>query len=69
MKITADQGWWITADGRRVSRDHPDARRLLVGKGCEIDESELAKYPPDEAEAKAIAAPAETKAVKAPRRR
>jgi hypothetical protein len=69
MKVVAEQSWFVTADGRRVPERHPDARRLLVGKGCEIEKAELESYRFDESEAKAIAAPPETKAVKAPKRR
>jgi hypothetical protein len=42
---------------------------MLVGKGCEIEESELEKYPlyvEPEAEGKAIASPPETKAIEEP---
>lgn len=69
MRIVSPQTWCLTIDGKRVPARHPLARFVLVGKGCEIEESELAKYPLYvEPEGKAIAAPPETKAVKAPKR-
>lgn len=69
-KIRADQRWWVTDDGHRVPDHHPLARRLLVGKGCEIDESTLARYPVlDEPQGKAINEPPETKAISGPWKR
>jgi hypothetical protein len=68
MKIISEERWWLTDDGRRVRDKHPLARRLLVGKGAEIEESELEKYPilDDDFELKAVAEPAETKSMDEP---
>jgi hypothetical protein len=71
MKIIADRNWWMTLDGNRVEDRHPLAARLIVGKGSEIEEEELMRYPllDAESESKAISEPPQTKAVKAPKRR
>jgi hypothetical protein len=45
MKLVAQQTWCITSTGERVPEGHPLARVLLVGKGCEIEQSELESYP------------------------
>ena len=45
MKVVAQQTWCITSTGERVPEGHPLARFLLVGKGCEIEDSELERYP------------------------
>jgi hypothetical protein len=68
MKIISDERWWLTDDGKRVRDKHPLARRLLVGKGSEIEESELEKYPilDEEFELKAVAEPPDTKAIEEP---
>jgi hypothetical protein len=44
MKKIASQTWCLTASGERVPEGHPLARVLLVGKGCEIEESQLEAY-------------------------
>lgn len=71
MRVIADRNWWVTDDGHRVPDRHPLARRLLVGKGCEIDESILNRYPvlDETSEAKAINEPPETKAISGPWKR
>jgi hypothetical protein len=69
MRIISPQTWCLTIDGRRVPGGHPLSAYHLVGKGCEIEESELAKYPlyvEPEAAGKAIAGPPETKAIEEP---
>jgi len=68
MKIVSSERWWLTDDGKRVRDKHPLARRLLVGKGGEIEESELEKYPilDEEFELKAVSAPPDTKAFEEP---
>jgi len=69
MRIVSPQTWCLTIDGKRVPARHPLSRFMLVGKGCEIEESELAKYPlyvEPEAAGKAIAGPPETKAIEEP---
>jgi hypothetical protein len=45
MKVISSQTWCITSTGERVPEGHPLARFLLVGKGCEIEEAELERYP------------------------
>ena len=45
MKVISSQTWCITSTGERVPEGHPLARFLLVGKGCEIEQSELERYP------------------------
>ena len=45
MKVISSQTWCITSTGERVPEGHPLARFLLVGKGCEIEESELERFP------------------------
>jgi hypothetical protein len=45
MKVISSQTWCITSTGERVPEGHPLARFLLVGKGCEIEDSELERYP------------------------
>ncbi len=45
MKVVSSQTWCITSTGERVPEGHPLARFLLVGKGCEIEDSELERYP------------------------
>jgi hypothetical protein len=45
MKVISSQTWCVTASGERVPEGHPLARFLLVGKGCEIEESQLEAYP------------------------
>jgi len=68
MRIISPQTWCLTIDGKRVPAGHPLSRFKLVGKGCEIEEAELEKYPLYvEAEGKAIAEPPETKAMEAPK--
>jgi len=68
MKIVSTERWWKTDDGKRVRDRHPLARQLLVGKGGEIEESELEKYPilDDDFELKAVAEPPDTKAIDEP---
>lgn len=67
MRIISNQTWCLTIDGKRVPARHPLSRFMLVGKGCEIEEAELEKYPLYvETEAKAIAGPPETKAMEEP---
>lgn len=69
MRIVSPQTWCLTIDGKRVPARHPLSRFMLVGKGCEIEEAELEKYPIYvEAEGKAIAEPPETKAMEAPQK-
>jgi hypothetical protein len=69
MRIISPQTWCLTIRGERVPERHPLAAYRLVGKGCEIEEAELEKYPlyvePDTA-GKAIASPPETKAIEEP---
>lgn len=67
-RIVSDTEWWITATRHRVAgARHPQARQLLVGKGCEIDQQVLDSYPIlPEREAKAVAAPPENKAIDGP---
>jgi hypothetical protein len=68
MRIISPQTWCLTIDGKRVPERHPLSRFMLVGKGCEIEEAELEKYPIYvESEAKAIAQPPEIKAMEAPK--
>lgn len=70
MRLIADRNWWKTDDGHRVPDRHPLARRLLVGKGCEIEEREFERYPVlEETEAKAISEPPENKAINGPWKR
>jgi hypothetical protein len=45
MKVFSSQTWCVTASGERVPEGHPLARFLLVGKGCEIEETELEAHP------------------------
>ena len=45
MKVISSQTWCLTGTGERVPEGHPLARFLLVGKGCEIEEEQLASYP------------------------
>jgi hypothetical protein len=45
MKVISSQTWCITSTGERVPEGHPLARFLIVSKGCEIEESQLAAYP------------------------
>ena len=45
MKVISSQTWCVTASGERVPEGHPLARFLLVGKGCEIEETELEGHP------------------------
>jgi hypothetical protein len=45
MRIVTDQAWCLTEDGKRVPLRHPLAVSLLVGKGSEIDDAELERYP------------------------
>jgi hypothetical protein len=45
MKVISSQTWCVTASGERVPEGHPLARFLIVGKGCEIEDSQLEAYP------------------------
>jgi hypothetical protein len=45
MKVISSQTWCVTSTGERVPEGHPLARFLLVGKGCEIEDSQLEAYP------------------------
>ena len=66
-KIIADRRWWLTDDGHRVPDRHPRAKQLLVGKGCEIEQSKLDRHPVlIEPEAKAVSEPPENKAINGP---
>jgi hypothetical protein len=72
MRIVSEVAWCLTADGKRVPLRHPLAVELLVGKGSEIEESELARYPileesekPAKPKLKAVERPPENKAIEA----
>jgi len=70
MRIVSDVAWCLTEDGKRVPMRHPLARFLLVGKGSEIEESELDRYPIlEESNAKAIDQAPENKAIEEPPKR
>jgi hypothetical protein len=45
MKVISSQTWCLTGTGERVPEGHPLARFLLVGKGCEIEDTQLEAYP------------------------
>lgn len=61
MKVVSPLAWWATRDGFRVREGDPEAVALLVGRGCEIDEDLLARYPEKPVrETKHIASPPET---------
>jgi hypothetical protein len=45
MKVISSQTWCITRTGERVPEGHPLSSFLLVSKGCEIEETELERYP------------------------
>jgi hypothetical protein len=45
MKVISSQTWCVTSTGERVPEGHPLARFLLVGKGCEIEDTQLEAYP------------------------
>jgi hypothetical protein len=73
MRIVSEVAWCLTEDGKRVPMRHPLARFLLVGKGSEIEESELEQYPileetkdqakPAKPKLKAVERPPENKAI------
>jgi len=75
MRIVSEVAWCLTDDGKRVPMRHPLARVLLVGKGSEIEESELERYPileesepkekPAKPKLKAVERPPENKAIEA----
>lgn len=70
MAYTSDKRLYLDADGN-VVEDEATAATLLVGEGGELDDATAEKYgltgKAAKAEAKAVTAPAETKAVsKAP---
>jgi hypothetical protein len=70
MRIVSDEAWCLTDDGKRVPLRHPLARVLLVGKGSEIEESELERYPVlEDLSVKAIDQPPENKAIEEPPKR
>jgi hypothetical protein len=70
MRIVSEVAWCLTEDGKRVPLRHPLARFLLVGKGSEIEESELERYPVLEGlDQKAIDRPPENKAIEEPPKR
>jgi len=73
MRIVSEVAWCLTEDGKRVPMRHPLARFLLVGKGSEIEESELERYPvleeSEKPKAKAIDRPPENKAIEEPSKR
>jgi hypothetical protein len=70
MRIVSEEAWCLTDDGKRVPMRHPLARFLLVGKGSEIEESELERYPIlNESSAKAIDQAPENKTIEEPPKR
>jgi hypothetical protein len=70
MKVISSQTWCLTGTGERVPEGHPLARFLLVGKGCEIEESQLEAYPLlEEDEADEVTEIVEGQPVKRPRGR
>jgi hypothetical protein len=70
MRIVSEEAWCLTEDGKRVPMRHPLARVLLVGKGSEIEESELERYPIlEDLDVKAIDRPPENKAIEEPAKR
>lgn len=76
MRWTADQRYYLTADGRAVPKGHPDARSLLIHAGGTLSEADARRYGllpappvPEPAEPAPDAAPAPrpaSKAVSAP---
>ena len=75
MRIVAERSWYGTAEGYRVPERHPAARFLIVAAGCEIDDSELNRFPileesepkekPAKPKLKAVERPPENKAIEA----
>jgi hypothetical protein len=66
MTWTADKRYCLTADGRVVADDDPEARTVLIGEGSQMSLADAERYglvkPEPEATEKQVAGPPANKA-------
>jgi len=70
MTWTADKRYYLSADGRVVEEDDPEAHTLLVGEGGAMPLADAERYglvkPEPDATSKQVAGPPNTKSMSGP---